>query len=62
MDDNEKAKNADTLTQEAIEKLEKLLRFSIMIESDSETALTQKGRCLQQVVRRMGIGVDDIVT
>jgi hypothetical protein len=62
MDDKEKATDVDTLTQESIKKLEKLLRFSIMIESDSATALTHKGRCLQQVVQRMGIGVSDIVS
>lgn len=62
MDDKENATAADALTQEAIEKLKKLLRFSIMIESDSETALTHKGRCLQQVVRRMGIGMGEFLT
>ena len=62
MDDKENATAAETLTQEAIEKLEKLLRFSIMLESGSETALTHKGRCLQQVVQRMGIGIGDILT
>lgn len=62
MADNEKETATDTLTQESIKRLEKLLRFSIMIESDSETALTQKGRCLQQVAQRMDISVSDILT
>lgn len=62
MDDRENATDADTLTPEAVEKLEKLFRFSIMLESGSETALTHKGRCLQQVAQRMGIGIGDILT